>query len=216
MNWIRRQLLFFGVVLLGIGQFWPSSADAHPHAWIDLNSTVVLNDAGHVVAIEQYWLFGDYYSAYLVSEIDSSGGDMVEGLRETARGNLIELRSYDYFTRLLADGRQVSFDDVGTFETGIIEGRVYLKFTLSLSEPVDPRQQAVSYAVYDPTYYVEVLHAEGVMPSVQGDAGNCNVALTRPEPTFAELAYAASLDQDESGGDGLGAAFAEWVSLSCQ
>lgn len=216
MTWFRHQILGGILVLLGAAHLWTSSADAHPHAWIDLDSAVVFNDAGQMVAIEQYWLFGDFYSAYLVSDITDSGDDLIEGLRETARGNLIELRGYDYFTRVLVDGERASFDDVGQFETGIIEGRVYLKFTLSLSTPIDPRGQAVKYAVYDPTYYVEVLHAEGAEPKVRGSANNCALALTRPEPTFEELAYAASLDQDESGGDGLGAAFAEWVSLTCQ
>ena len=41
----------------------PGDTLAHPHAWIDLRSRVVLDDGGRVRALELDWLFDDFYTA---------------------------------------------------------------------------------------------------------------------------------------------------------
>ena len=57
-----QHCLAFVMLVLAQGLF-AVSANAHPHAWIDLRSTVVLNEAGQAVALEQEWLFDDFYTA---------------------------------------------------------------------------------------------------------------------------------------------------------
>ncbi len=99
-----------------------------------------------------------------------------------------------------------------------LEGeRLVMEFVVPLSEPVDPTAQSLSYAVYDPTYYIEIFHvdpqsfgAEGPMPA------DCALELEEPNPNPEMVSFAASLDQTESAGDGLGAFFAEQVYLRCQ
>lgn len=187
---------------------------SHPHAWIDLRSTLVFDDAGQAVALELEWLFGDFYSAYILDDITMKGEDIIEGLRETARGNLVELAAYDYFVDFLADDEPVPFDRVEQFETGVLEGRVYLNFSVPFASAVDPVARDIRYAVYDPTYYIEILYAEeGRKASVSGRS--CETVVVAANPTFEQAAFAASLDQTESGGSDLGAVFAEWVELSC-
>ena len=210
---IRKRLIYALVVSVLLLPVWTGPAAAHPHAWIDLRSTLVFDDKGHAVALKMDWLFGDFYSAYILEDILTSGEDVVEGLRQTARGNLVELESYRYFTDIRADGERIAINRVETFETGVDKGRVFLKFTVPFKEPLDPREQTLRYAVYDPTYYVEVLYAEGARAETKG--GSCTTAIVTSEPTFEQRAFAASLDQTESGGDGLGELFAEWVELAC-
>ncbi|MEQ8666369.1 MAG: DUF1007 family protein [Rhodospirillales bacterium] len=190
---------------------------AHPHAWIDLESTAILNDDGHLIALQQYWLFGDFYSSYVLADIGSDDRDaIIDSLREVARQNLVSLRDYDYFTVIKSDGQRKDIVDVEIFETGVVEGRIYLKFTTALAEPLDPATAVVRYAVYDPTYYIEILYAEGVAPRFQAPgAVVCELGVNKPSPTFDELAFAASLDRTENGGDGLGEVFAEWVEMTC-
>jgi ABC-type uncharacterized transport system substrate-binding protein len=99
-----------------------------------------------------------------------------------------------------------------------LEGdRLVIEFVVPLAEPVDPTAQSFSYAVYDPTYYIEIFHvdpqsfgAEGPLPS------DCALVLEEPNPNPEMVSFAASLDQAETGGDGLGAFFAEQVHLRCQ
>ncbi len=193
----------------------PLPATAHPHAWIDLRSTAVVDADGRMVAIEQHWLFGDFYSAYILEDIKASGTEVIQGLRDTARANLIELAAYDYFTKVRHGAEAIDFANVETFETGVINGRVYLAFRLDFLSPLDLAEHSASYAVYDPTYYIEVLHAEGIKPDVRQQANACRASLTEPDPTYEQIVFASSLDQDESGGNGLGEVFAEWVTVEC-
>lgn len=191
--------------------------DAHPHAWIDLDTTAIFDDQGRFAGLEQTWLFGDFYSGYVLADIGSDDREVIiESLREVARQNLINLREYDYFTVFKVDDLTKSIVDAETFETGVIEGRIYLKFTTLLDEPVDPRAVSVRYAVYDPTYYIEILYAEGARPKLPATgAPVCSVTVDRPEPTFDDLAYASSLDKTQTASVGLGDVFAEWATLTC-
>ncbi len=206
-------LLTFALLVMPVTEH---RAGAHPHAWIDLKSTLILNDAGEVVALNQHWLFGDFYSSFVISDIQSAGLDIREGLMETARNNLLELEGYDYFTKMTSDGEALAFQPVSTFETGALNGRIYLDFTVTLTQPVDPLSSTVRYAVFDPTYYIEILYAEGAKPEIEGaEKLGCAIDLTTPEPTFEQLAFAASLDQTQSVGDGLGEVFAQWATVNC-
>jgi len=209
--WLRKTFLAIGVLALLSVPFKPSLA--HPHAWLDLQSTLVFGDDGKATALQMEWLFGDFYSSYVLEDITATGEDLVEGLRETARGNLIELEAYDYFVDFQVDGERVDLARVEQFETGVLDGRVYLRFTVSLTQPVDPVARSIRYAVYDPTYYIEVLYAEGAEAKTVGR--NCDATIVAANPTFEEAAFAASLGQEESGGNGLGVVFAEWVELTC-
>ena len=217
--WIRlARASGVAIAVLVIAAMLAPRAYAHPHAWIDLQTTAVLDSEGRLSSLEQYWLFGDFYSSYVLADIGSEDREVIiANLREVARQNIQALREHDYFTVIKAGGQSQQIRDVETFETGVIEGRIYLKFTTTLVEPVDVTSVPVRYGVYDPSYYIEVLYAEGSEPELKDSSGrDCIATLDQPSPTFEELAYAASLDKTESGGNGLGQAFAEWVDLTCQ
>ena len=209
---------FFCTVIVGLFLLFQQKAETHPHAWIDLESKAVIDAEGNLVAVEQTWLFGPFYSGFILADIDTTDSVAVtRDLREIARQNLTSLREYDYFTVVQADGRDQVISDVETFETGVIDGRIYLKIEARLASPVPLQNSAVRYAIYDPTYYVEILHTQGSEPAVQTASDNrCAATLTTPAPTFEQLAYAASLDKTEKATTGLGSSFAEWVDISCQ
>lgn len=213
MKFVSRFCLIFAVVL-----FARSSADAHPHAWIDLETTAIFDVQGQFAGLAQTWLFGDFYSGYVLADIGSDDRDViVEGLRDVARRNILSLQEFNYFTVIEADGQEQAIETVEVFETGVINGRIYLTFETRLTEPVDARAQLIRHAVYDPTYYIEVLYKEGVRPALPTTgAPICSVSLETPTPTFDELAYAASVDQDENNSPTLGKVFAEWTTLRCE
>ena len=52
---LKSGVLAVLLMLAGSGSFL---AEAHPHVWIDLRSTIVLDENGHVIGIEQEWLAG--------------------------------------------------------------------------------------------------------------------------------------------------------------
>ena len=56
----------FAFWYLSIG--WTTLANAHPHMWVDLKSQIVLHDDGGPSAINQEWLFDDFFSTALIEE----------------------------------------------------------------------------------------------------------------------------------------------------
>ena len=103
-------------------------------------------------------------------------------------------------------------DDHSYLETG----RVIMELVAPSGQPADPRTQDLSYAAYDPTYYIEIFEFDAQSFITQGltPEGRA-LELDEPNPNSEMVSFAASLDQKESGGDGLGAFFAEKVHLRC-
>lgn len=193
-------------------------AHAHPHSWIDLETTLLFNTQGQITGLWVGWLFDDFYSAFTLEETprNSMGGYTQSSLDDLARQNLKNLSEYSYFTFIHADGKTLPHKEVTDFKTSVTNNRLWMEFTVELETPIDPRTHQVEYAVYDPTYYVEILHTEKGDPiQMVGNVNGCGYALKSPEPPEELSLMAAALDQDETAGDGIGVSFAERVVLSC-
>ena len=163
-------------------------------------------------------LFDDFYSAFTLSETprNDDGGYSQEALNNLAERNLQNLSEYSYFTFIRADEKQQSYKPVTEYKTSVEGHRLWMEFSVYLDKPIDPSAHKIDYAVYDPTYYVEILHAEDGDPiQLVGDQKGCAYALKLPEPPEELSLMAAALDQDETAGDTLGESFAERVVLSC-
>jgi ABC-type uncharacterized transport system substrate-binding protein len=193
----------------------PGESAGHPHAWIDLKTAILVDDTGRVTGVREDWLFDDFYTAFVLEEV---GGTITrEALLDLAARNLTNLKEYSYFTFFEIDGVQPAYRPVTQFDSEMRDDRLSMQFTVSLVQPADPRTARISYAVYDPTYYVEVLHAEA------GDAVRfsgtppkpCHLRLEKAKPSVEDVAFAAALDQTQSAGDGLGVLFAERVHIDC-
>lgn len=210
----RRYALLAGVIAVVLG---PVVAHAHPHAWIDLRSTVVLDDQGRVRALELDWLFDDFYTAYIAEQYTKDEGSPTSFLEELANTNLTQLAEYGYFTDARLDGERLEAGPVEHFETGLRGQRLWLRFELPLAKPVDPRQGRFTYAVYDPTYYIEILHLEDEPIAFRPASDDqCSARIEPANPSLEAVGLAAALDSTESGGDSLGQLFAETVVLDCR
>lgn len=209
-----RRWRFF-LPLLGL-LFISEAAFAHPHAWIDLRSRVLLDGEGRVHALELAWLFDDYYTVLVAEELGVGGQPTEDYLNDIAKRNLTNLREYDYFTAITYNGDRQEVEDVTRYETEVHDGRLWMRFEVPLAEPVDPKAGELAFSVYDPSYWIEVLHleAEPILFSGKG-AERCLGEIIQPNPTMEQVSLASALDQDETAGDGLGELFAEKVVVSC-
>ena len=195
----------------------PDGARAHPHAWIDLRTSAIFDDAGLLTGVHVDWLFDDFYSLFILEELGSEGTVGHDALMDLARRNLDNLAEYSYFTFIAIDGAKLDYAPVLDLNSEMRDGRLAMEFTVPLAEPVDPRTDSISYAVYDPTYYIEILHVEedGAIGFAGAAPQGCQAELEKPNPRVEDVALAAALDQTESGGDGLGVLFAERVLIRC-
>jgi ABC-type uncharacterized transport system substrate-binding protein len=209
---IRIALLALALPLLA-----PAAATAHPHSWIDLESRLIFDDQGRLEAVELGWLFDEFYTAFIAEEFVTAGIEPSAFLEQVAAENLANLREYDYFTTLEQAGERLELADVRRFETTIEGERLWLAFEVPLATPVDPAAGAISFAVYDPTYYIEVLYKEGASPVLDGiDADDCSVFVMPPTPAPEMVAMAFALDASQTGEDGLGRHFAEIATIECR
>jgi len=198
--------------------FQPRVAEAHPHAWIDVRVTVLFDGDGAVTGLRQSWLFDEFYTAFATEGLDGDGDGIPDPALIDALSveNITNLADYSYFTSLWVDGTKQAFGTATEVTGSLVGDRYEMSFTAPLAAPLDPRAGAMTYAVYDPTYYVELLHAEADDAVVlDGAPTGCSFSLQPPNPDPDMVAYAASLGPTQSGGDGLGILFAERVSLQC-
>jgi len=207
---------FFALVLFLI---FSTPARAHPHSWIDLETALLFDDQGMVTGLWQGWLFDDFYSAFTLEGMapDKDGGYDQVALNSLAETNLKNLSEYSYFTFIHADGAQPPYKPVESYKTFVENNRLWMEFTVMLETPIDPKQHKIDYAVYDPTFYVEILHAatgDPVQLNGKG-AAQCGYRLKKPEPPKEISLMAAAMDKDQTAGDGIGIYFAEHVEISC-
>lgn len=211
----RSLSLFLALLLLAL----PGTAKAHPHSWIDLETSLLFNDEGKVTGLWVGWLFDDYYSAFTLEGMrpDKDGKYDQKALNDLAETNLNNLFDYNYFTFIRADEKLLNYRTVTDYKTHVDGYRLWMEFTVELTEPVDPKAHKIDYAVYDPTYYVEILHAADGDPVqlIGTGAQTCGYALQKPEPPKELSLMAAALDKDETAGDSIGISFAERVEIAC-
>lgn len=220
---MARRKCNIGLIVLAIlsglmGQ--SSSAAAHPHAWIDLETRLVVAEPGSLSAIELEWLFDEFYTAFVANDFakDERIGRMSgkEILLELAGINLTSLKEYDYFTEVRADGKPVRTGVVKQFETGMRGQRIWLRFTLPLLDPLPIGGQDVHIRVYDPSYYIEVLYRDSDAAHIEGPGTeDCEMSIIPAHPTMEQVFLAGAIDRDATAPENLGRLFAETLRLSC-
>ncbi|WP_425406500.1 DUF1007 family protein [Hwanghaeella sp.] len=213
-----RHIRLFTACLFGIIALFATatSAKAHPHAWIDLRSGVILNAEGKVEALTLEWRFDEFYSAFILEDIARAGEVTEEALATLAVENLVALRDYNYFVEAQYDGKPVALGEARDGTMTEKNKRLVMRFVVSLAEPVDPKTNGFEYAVYDPSYYVEILHVENDLVTIAGPgAGECLASIASPDPDAETVGLAASLGKNEQGPAGIGRLFAEVVAVTC-
>ncbi len=212
-----RLLAFIGFFLLVAWMTRP--AEAHPHAWVDIQVTVAFNADGDAIGLTETWLFDAFYTAYATSGFDGDGDGAADAdrLDELLAVNLEALAAFDYFTKVETGGRPVPLEPAVDAASVIDNHRLRMTFRIPFATPVPVAETPLRYAVFDPTYFVELLHADAADAiRLAGVPDACSYRLIQPDPAPEMIALALTLDQTQSADDGLGQHFAEWVTIRCR
>ncbi len=193
------------------------AAEAHPHAWIDLRTTIIVRADGQITALEEDWLFDRLYTLLATQGLDTQPSASAKALIELARTNLSNLRPYGYFINAVVDGAKAEVAPVTEFATGVREERLWLRFLAPLVTPVDPKRQAFVFSVFDPSYFIEMLHVKDTPIVFRGAGGStCRAEIRKPNPTAAAVSLAAALDRNAKAPESFGELFAEKVTVTCR
>lgn len=191
---------------------------AHPHVWIDLRVNPKFDAEGQLIALQQSWRFDPFYSLLLIEELEKGGPaeELEERIDQLALEVVRNLENFDFFTRLRVEGRRQRFAEVQEFNLMQIGRRIEFSFVLPLAEPVQLEQVSMQYQVYDPSYYIEILHATDQEPAPEWLPAACQFQVEAPNPSSDLIEKALALDEDEVPEDPLlGEYFAETVYLKC-
>ncbi|MDN3525862.1 DUF1007 family protein [Halomonas sabkhae] len=211
--------------LLGAGLL-PATASAHPHVWADISVRVELDEQGRVEALRQRWRLDPFYSLMLLEELNGAEGEKPMEARLDQLGGEIRsnLAPKGYFTEVRHAGEPVELDEVTEYTTMARDDRVEFHFRLPFAEPLPLAAVAdddtLRYRIYDPSYYIEMIHEinEDQTPRDDAlviDAPDCTTRIIRAEPDPEMVAKAAQLDRTDEAPDGLGRFFAETGEVSC-
>ncbi|MGQ7248782.1 DUF1007 family protein [Halomonas sp. V046] len=198
-----------------------SPLQAHPHGWVDLSVRLEVDDRQRLTALRQAWRMDPFYSLVLLEEIAASDQGMEAALDRLGSEIAETLAPQGFFTEASRDEEPLSFAHVTDTSVLNRDGRIVLHLRLPLAEPVPLDNARLTYRVFDPSYYIEVVHEaddDGVPLAnalVVPDGLDCVHRILAPDPDPAQIQAAAELDRDDRAAPGLGRFFAETGVVEC-
>ncbi|WP_416337833.1 DUF1007 family protein [Halovibrio sp. HP20-59] len=197
-------------------------ASAHPHGWIDLSVRVITDDQGAVSGLHQTWRMDPFYSLVVFEELQQvDNASLEEGLDQLGKEIRDNLAKQHYMTEVRINNERQGLGEVSEYTAMERDGRLIFMFILPLESPQSLADATLTYQVFDPTYYLEVVHEEeGGQPRdnalmLHGEPA-CELAILPADPDPERVMQAALLDKDESGEPGLGRYFAETGQVDCR
>jgi ABC-type uncharacterized transport system substrate-binding protein len=191
----------------------PSPADAHPHAWIDVRTTVILSEHATVSAIREEWRFDKLYTNYLLK--DDKG--QWKPLEEFTVTSMHHLKPYGYFMEMHANGARLTLGETSQAQSQLSGDSLVMHFTVSVATPVDISKAQMTFSVYDPTYYIAFAHVKDHPIAFEGpDATACSAHIKQATPSIEVLRQAQAMDRNATVNNSLGKMFAETVAIHCR
>jgi len=212
-------MLLYRYLLFLLIFFGSAAVNAHPHVWIDLRVSFQMDDQERVTGLRQAWRFDPFYSLVLIEELEKGGppDELEQRLDELALEVANNLQNFDFFTRVRGAGKRQKFQPVAEYNLMQVGRRIEFSFVLPLKESFDVDQNQLEYQVYDPSYYIEILHAPEQGLSLERLPSGCNLQLKKPNPSSDLIEKALALDEEDVPEDPmLGKHFAETVYLDCR
>jgi ABC-type uncharacterized transport system substrate-binding protein len=195
------------------------AAEAHPHVWIDMRSSIDFNDKGAVVAIGVSWTFDKFYSQFATDDIDKNNNKTFDAdeLQALADAYARNLKDYRYFMYVEAAGKLADVGPPTDAKAAYDNGRLTIAFRLPLAKPVDPAAVKLSYSSFDPTYYIDIAPAETNSVVFTGAAPKaCSFAVRKIDSTKSgALTLAQSIRMVAPTNDVLNATSAAVVDVTC-
>jgi ABC-type uncharacterized transport system substrate-binding protein len=123
--------------------------------------TVFFNKNG-IEGIQITWLFDEMFSNMIIFDFDSNHDQRlnekeIENIRKDAFSNL---SNFHYFSYISINGKDFPFSSVTDFIAFIHEDRIIYQFFIPCSIPVEQKEQLITVAAYDSSYYCDIAFTE--------------------------------------------------------
>ena len=191
----QRALSIMAGWLFCLGMLSWSTAYAHPHMWIDAKINLRFDIDGHLVAIDQTWIFDEMFSSYAKqgmpldvnqlppkAELDKIAADWMTALADPMS---------HYFTTVVQAGEVLPLAVArdGQVRWNAQTDRLSLHFELPLSQPVSADKFPITVSVADPTYFVAYSFDSADAVMATGAPAHCQPIYRAPsalDPVMAQ------------------------------
>ncbi len=128
---------------------------AHPHVWVTVETTLVYEN-GAFVGVAHKWTFDELYTSMAVEGLDKNKDGKVDRteLAELTKVNIEGLKDFGYFTHATLAGEALKLGQARDYWQEHKGGLLSLYFTVPFATPVLTEAKGLTYAVYDPSYFI--------------------------------------------------------------
>lgn len=187
---------------------------AHPHIWVDLQVTPIMDDQGHWTGLAQRWQFDPFYSLVLAEDLQDP--QRLNQLKSDIWNNLEPL---NFYTEITLAEQHLSFSPQGGLSIAMDGLNAVLSFELSLNQPISATQLQsadIQYRIFEPTYYLDMMHQADAPMVMSETLQHCNVQVMAAQPSAEHLQRAIAADDPDVAEDPtLGQHFAQTVVIRC-
>jgi ABC-type uncharacterized transport system substrate-binding protein len=217
----RRNLYI--VMAAMMAGFAGQPAQAHPHVWIEMQSSVVFTEDGLIKGVDLEWTFDDAYTQMALEGLDVDGDGLYSQseLAPLTKENISSLKDYEFFTVMRANGEQQKIAEVTDFGQIWSNNKLKLHLQVPLATPIDPKTQEFVLKVYDPEFFIAIDYVKDDPVDVIGKMPESCKLVVKPVPTDAELDQTRTMlstkgaDWKPENAEEFGALFAQAVSIAC-
>ena len=218
----RRNLYIIMAAMMGCAV--APKAEAHPHVWIEMQSSVVFSEDGLIKGVDLEWTFDDAYTQMALDGLDVDGDGLYSQseLAPLTKENISSLKDYEYFTVMRANGEQLKIGPVTDFGQIWSNNKLTLHLQVPLEKPIDPKKEEFVLKVYDPEFFIAIDYVANDPVDVVGKMPEPCKLVVKPVPTDAELDQTRTMlstkgtDWKPETAEDFGAMFAQAVSIACK
>ena len=218
----RRNLYIVMAAMMGCAI--APKAQAHPHVWIEMQSTVVFTEDGLIKGVDLEWTFDDGYTQMALDGLDVDGDGIYSQaeLAPLTKENIASLQDYEFFTVMRVGGEQQKIGAVTDFGQIWSNNKLKLHLQVPLAKPIDPKTQEFVLKVYDPEFFIAIDYVKDDPVDVVGKMPESCKLVVKPVPTDAELDQTRTMlstkgaDWKPETAEDFGAMFAQAVSIACK
>jgi ABC-type uncharacterized transport system substrate-binding protein len=130
-------------------------AFAHPHMWVTYEMTIDY-DKGTVTGVDHVWTFDDTYTTMALEGLDTNNDGKYDQseLADLLKVNMDGLKDFNYFTVAKLGSTELGFSPPTAAHLEYTNGILRLYFHLPLAKPVLADADGLSFAVFDPSYFI--------------------------------------------------------------
>jgi len=135
----------------------PAPASAHPHVWVQAETTVLFGNGSQITGLTHKWTFDEFYTAMAIEGLDKTekGKFTRQDLAELTKTNMEGLKEFGYFTfPKLADRDLEMGEPVDAYLEVGGDKQLSLYFTLPLKQPLLAEAMGFNFAVVDPSFFI--------------------------------------------------------------